>query len=133
MIDRRRALMMQSGGAAPSELYPVGTDIKATYAPYPSAWSGSKAISPSTGAIISGSCYVSAVYIPIDPSYTYCKNGQRMDYNAWYDADKVFISSFREYNTESKNLPAAPNNARYLRISANSGISASALTIERTA
>ena len=132
MWAKKKAMMMVQT-AAPSELYPVGTDIKATYAPYPGSWSSSKAISTSTGEIISGSGYVNPNYIPIDPSYTYQKNGQRMEYSAWYDADKTFISSFREYNTSVKALPAAPTNARYLRIAANSGTSASALTITRTA
>lgn len=118
---------------APAELYPVGTDIKAVYAPYPGSWSGSKAISTSTGEIISGSGYVNPNYIPIDPSYTYQKNGQRMEYSAWYDVDYNFISSFREYNTSVKALPAAPSTARYLRIAANSGASASSLKITRAA
>ena len=130
--ERRRALMAMQAAPEP-ELYPVGTDIKAVYAPYPGSWSGSKTISTSTGEIISGSAYANPNYIPISPDFVYQKNGQRMDYNAWYDADYNFISSFREYNTSVKALPAAPANARYLRISSNSGAGASGLKITRTA
>jgi hypothetical protein len=130
--DRRRALMA-AAGPAPSELYPVGTDVKAMYAPYPGSWSGSHAISQSTGEIISGSAYVNPNYIPVDPSYTYQKNGQRMHYSAWYDENYVFISAFYEYNISVKSLPAAPANAAYLRIAAANGTAASSLKITRTA
>ena len=131
--DRRRA-MMAAAGPAPSELYPVGTDIKNLYAPYPDAWLSGRTIGSTTGNIVESSGgYCSDVYIPIDPAYSYRKNGNRMNYNAWYDEDKVFISSFREYNVDTKALPAAPSNARYLRISSTSAVFASALSIIRTA
>lgn len=131
--QKKKVMMMAAAGPAPSELYPVGTDVKAMYCPYPGSWSSGKAISTSTGEIVSGSSYVNPNYIPVDPSYTYQKNGQRMSTSAWYDADYNFIESFSEYNTSVKNLPAAPSNAKYMRISANSGASASALKITRTA
>lgn len=131
MTKRRRALMMQQAAPEPQELYPVGTDVKAMYAPYSGAWQGSRDISTSTGEIVSGSHYVNPNYIPIDPSYGYQKNGHRMENCAWYDADKVFISTFREYNVDVKRIPAAPANARYLRISCTSGSMASGLKLTR--
>ena len=126
--------MMQQAAPEPQELYPIGTDIKEMYAPYPSAWLSGRTIGSTTGNVVESSGgYCSDEYIPIDPAYTYQKNANRMNYNAWYDADKVFISSFREYNVDSKNLPAAPANARYLRISSTSATFASNLKITRTA
>jgi hypothetical protein len=131
--QKRKMMMMAAGPAPEPELYPVGTDVKEMYAPYPGAWSGSKAISTSTGEIVSGSAYVCPNYIPVDPTYTYHKNGQRMHYSAWYDANYDFISTFYEYNTSSKDLPAPPANAAYLRIAAANGTAASALKITRVA
>ena len=133
MMQRRRALMAQAASPAPGELYSIGTDIKETYAPYPGVWAGSSAIDTTTGEIVSGSNYVNPNYIPISPDYTYEKNNQRMQDSAWYDANYVFISSFREYNTQVKDLPTAPPNARWLRIASNSGAGAGGLTITRTA
>ena len=133
MSFAQKKKMMMMASPAPGELYPIGTDIKQTYAPYPGGWAGSSAIDTTTGEIVSGSNYVNPNYIPISPDYTYEKNNQRMQDSAWYDANYVFISSFREYNTQVKDLPTAPPNARWLRIASNSGLGAGGLTITRTA
>lgn len=138
MMNRRRALMAQTASPAPGDLYDIGTDVVQEYIrDSGTGFHVGYTINQTTGAYENngGSDYASADYIPVRYGYTLTKSTARMQYCGWYDADKNFISGFREYNTTEKALDI-PQNAAFMRISTNStgaGTGTSRLKITRTA
>jgi len=110
LVARRRMLMQQE-----PELYPVGTDVIALYAQNwvnDSSWTNTGGTSSISGA---SRC---TDFIPINPKYTYRKNGHRLyNYCCWYDKNKHFIRAFSQNNTVAQDITNIPENARYMRIS----------------
>lgn len=106
------------------ELYPVGTDLVTAYVGRNlSNGQGLFVLgdfSETTGEIIEGSKErgISPVYIPINPDYTYYKNGAGRFYRAClYDADYNFIGLSREQNNLNfREISPFKSNARYMRI-----------------
>ena len=81
-------------------------------------------IDKTDGSIISYNGWDRTNYIPVDIIASFvAKNGQQSDYNAFYDANKGFISSFTVKTTDLKFV--VPNNAKYVVFSSSrSGMAA---------
>ena len=128
-----------------TELYPVGTDVIGMYVGRDSSTGYGLFESGydlnSSGEYVSGSFAKPAndAYIPIDPEYTYTKNGCRLYIIAFYDFQKQFISritpSPQLYNNLTvKDITDIPQNAKYLRFTAYSTAGSNwKLAITRTA
>ena len=127
---RRRLLEIPLSG----DLYPIGTDIVKKYV-YDAGYSFTydTYLSATTGEVISGSYATEEIYIPIDPTYTYEKNGYRLSRACWYDSDKTYISDTAQNNTSVQVITNIPQNARFLRFATVKGISATQYAITRIA
>lgn len=119
-------VMAQDVTVAPTDLYPIWTDIVGLYAgrnttngkaPYVT----NHFISDITGEVIESSGNSALYeYLQVSDNYTYCKNNYRL-YGIWcYDADKNYIGRAqgdKSYNNLNwKILPQLPQGTHYIRI-----------------
>jgi lysophospholipase L1-like esterase len=73
-----------------------------------------KAVSLVDGSLYDYTGYYASGYIPVKSGLKYVASGNQTKYYAWYDANKVFISSAQDLTNM-----VAPTNAAYIRISIN--------------
>ena len=105
-------------GQKSNELYPVGTDIVTKYIgrnAYGSFIGEQNVDINSRGEFVSGTFYGSPVYLPINPSYRYEKNGYRIYHLTFYDRDYGFISQTNYNTTAQMEITNIPSNAAYIR------------------
>lgn len=136
-------VMAQDVMVAPTDLYPIWTDIVGLYAgrdgttgraPYVT----NHTISSTTGEVIESDTNSALYeYLQVSNSYTYCKNNYRI-YGIWcYDADKNYIGRAQGdggYNNLSwKVLPQLPQGTHYIRIVTHQLSNNYGLAIYRTA
>lgn len=131
-LRTRRGLI---GSKEPEEeLYPVGTDVLSKYIGISGRFINfdeGYLISPQTGELVAQSgYYASAIFIPINPKYTYRKSGNRINMIAFYKQDKTFISGKAINNTNVETITGIPAGAKWIRVGVNS--SNRAITITRT-
>lgn len=128
---RRRFLLTKK---TEQELYPIGTDIVKKYV-YDEGYSFiyDTTLSSTTGEVISGSYATEEIYIPIDPTYTYEKNGYRLSRACWYDSNKTYITYTAQNNTNTEVIANIPPEARFLRFVTVQGVSTRQYKITRIA
>lgn len=139
LIDRRRALM-SGGSESEDQLYSIGTDVITKYIGRNVSGVGlfnRGTYSTKTGEITisaSGGYGTSDIFIPVDPTYSYQKNAQgRIYFLGFYDEDYNFISSRAYNNLNIVDLPAFPENTKYIRIATHSNTNNWKIAIIRTA
>ena len=119
---RRRGLEKE-----PEELYPVGTAILSMYIGNKDGglrrnFKSGYGINTSNGeyyATGDGSTYASNIYVPVNPKYSYKKNGYRLIKWAFYDKDKQFLKKGPEMNNLNvQTLEKFPAGTCYIRIQA---------------
>ena len=123
LFDRRRGLIGMSG-ASSSELYAVGTGVVTKYIGRDANGKGlfeHGKFDNKTGEInitgVSSDSGTSTIYIPVNPLYSYQKSSAgRLIFCGFYDENYNYISYISQNNLNVVDLPAFPDNARYIRI-----------------
>ena len=129
------------------ELYPVGTDLVTKYIGRDDDGKGlfeHGTFNTGTGEIeteITGSGYgVSTVFMPVNPRYSYQKTriadgraAGRLYFCGFYDKNYNYISYIAYNSLAVVNLPAFPNEARYIRIATHEVSNNWTIAIVRTA
>ena len=129
--QKKKAMMMQSI-QAPAELYPINTDIVALAKAENNFEYAS--ISSSTGEYTTGGSYCACkTFVPVDPSYTYRKNGWRINCIYFYKSDYTYITYKSYNNTNTQTLDAFPSSAAYVRFGGFNSQSVSSAKVTRTA